>query len=53
MALSFLSTGKKWVLTNWKHLAIMTTFLKTKGREGKSKPRDAVQRAPVGGMGYG
>jgi hypothetical protein len=31
----------------------MAPFLKKKGFEGKSKLRDAVQRAPVGGMGYG
>ena len=25
----------------------------TEGNEGKSKPADAVQRAPFGGKGYG
>ena len=46
-------TFSKKPLTNVKKSSkIAPTFIE-QGCEGKSKPADAVQRAPVGGKGYG
>ena len=46
-------TFSKKPLTNGKKSSkIAPTFIE-QGCEGKSKPADAVQRAPVGGKGYG
>ncbi|MDD7674111.1 MAG: hypothetical protein PUJ12_04910, partial [Oscillospiraceae bacterium] len=44
--------SKKPLTNEKKSSKIAPTFIE-QGCEGKSKPADAVQRAPVGGKGYG
>jgi hypothetical protein len=48
-----LSAAEKYVLTSSGLSAKIGTILEYKGSEEKSKPKDAVQRTPVGVRGYG